>query len=270
MTECITPFQKQDKITGKIMTVACGKCPNCRKRRTSAWAFRLQQEEKRSVSSHFVTLTYATATVPITENANLSLKKSDLQDFFKRLRKLHTAKLKYYAVGEYGGQTKRPHYHLILFNAELLKVEQEWWHGTITGGTVTGASIAYTLKYISKNPTVPAFDSDDREREFGLMSKGLGDNYLTPQMKKWHHADPYNRMYCNLTDGKKIAMPRYYKEKIYNDHRRKAIGLQSAKEKELQVQKSRDKNPNYSRDLFEAHKQQFKKQAEESAKIDKL
>jgi len=34
-------------------------------------------------------------------------------------------------------------------------------------------------------------------------------------MKKWHKSDLENRMYVNLEDGKKIAMPRYYKDKIY-------------------------------------------------------
>ena len=31
----------------------------------------------------------------------------------------NTTPLKYYAVGEYGGQTKRPHYHIVIFNADL-------------------------------------------------------------------------------------------------------------------------------------------------------
>jgi len=43
-------------------------------------------------------------------------------------------------------------------------------------------------------------------------------------MQTWHIADHENRMYCNLTDGKKIAMPRYYKQKIYTDEQRKIIG----------------------------------------------
>lgn len=34
-------------------------------------------------------------------------------------------------------------------------------------------------------------------------------------MVKWHLADPLNRMYLNIGDGKKAAMPRYYKDKIY-------------------------------------------------------
>jgi hypothetical protein len=48
------------------------------------------------------------------------------------------------------------------------------------------------------------------------MSKRMGDNYLTDAMIKWHKKDLVNRVYCNLTDGKKIALPRYYKDKMYN------------------------------------------------------
>lgn len=43
-------------------------------------------------------------------------------------------------------------------------------------------------------------------------------------MRKWHMADADNRMYCNLTDGKKISMPRYYKLKLYTDEERESIG----------------------------------------------
>ncbi|QCS36952.1 replication initiation protein [Tortoise microvirus 32] len=31
-------------------------------------------------------------------------------------------------------------------------------------------------------------------------------------------------MYCNIPDGKKIAMPRYYKNKIYEEHERQIVG----------------------------------------------
>lgn len=31
-------------------------------------------------------------------------------------------------------------------------------------------------------------------------------------------------MYLNIEDGKKIAMPRYYKNKIYDEHTRQLVG----------------------------------------------
>jgi len=37
-------------------------------------------------------------------------------------------------------------------------------------------------------------------------------------MVKWHKADIANRMHIPIEDGKKISMPRYYKEKLYDEH----------------------------------------------------
>lgn len=49
-------------------------------------------------------------------------------------------------------------------------------------------------------------------------------------MQYWHNADLLNRMYINIGDGKKAAMPRYYKQKIYTDDQRKEIsGYQKGK-----------------------------------------
>lgn len=216
------------KITGEHISAPCGKCPNCYKRRVSQWSFRLMQEEKRSTSAHFITLTYDTSHVPITDKRYMSLDKRDTQLFFKRLRKCPeniSSKIKYYCVGEYGGKTERPHYHIILYNAAIETIQRAWQLGSVHYGTITGASIGYTLKYISKRGNIPKHNNDDRKPQFGNMSKGLGANYLTESMKLWHHADKLTRMYCNLKDGKKIAMPRYYKNKIYEEKERKIIGV---------------------------------------------
>ncbi|AXH74017.1 MAG: replication initiator protein [Microviridae sp.] len=35
-------------------------------------------------------------------------------------------------------------------------------------------------------------------------------------MVKWHKSDLEERQYCSIEGGKKIAMPRYYKDKIYS------------------------------------------------------
>jgi len=154
----------------------------------------------------------------------MTLKKRDLQLFFKRLRKLNKEKIKYYACGEYGGKTMRPHYHIILFNADQETIEKAWTLGHIHIGTCTIASVGYTLKYVSKDAKIPMHSRDDREPESSLMSKKMGDNYLTPQMIKYHKADLLNRMYCTIEDGKKIAMPRYYKDKIYSKWQRQRVG----------------------------------------------
>lgn len=168
---CLTPlFLKEHGVK-----VPCGKCPECRARRASAWSFRLREEDKISHSSSFITLTYDTRTVPITKNGYMSLSKRDVQLFFKRLRKAHKAEaqksIKYYAAAEYGGKTKRPHYHIILFNADISLVQEAWNKGSVHYGDVTGASVGYSLKYITKPGKIPQHRNDDRQPEFALMSK---------------------------------------------------------------------------------------------------
>ena len=225
MAQCLTPFYRRDLPETPL---PCGKCAECYKRRVSGWSFRLQKEGLHCSSSYFVTLTYNTDVVPITEKGFMSLKKSDVQKFFKRLRKT-TKELRYYVCGEYGGKTLRPHYHAIIFNANIRDIEKAWSLqgnelGNIHVGEVSEASIGYTLKYMCKPPLIPMHKNDDRQKEFSLMSKGIGKQYLTDNMKKWHKNDLVNRMYCNLPEGKKITMPRYYKDKIYTQGERKTIG----------------------------------------------
>jgi len=169
------------------MPLPCGKCPPCKKRRTSGWSFRLVKEGERSNSALFITLTYDTEYVPITKNGFMSLNKRDVQLFLKRLRKLNPHdKLKYYLCGEYGGDTRRPHYHLIIFNCDISKINPACQKGEIHYGQVSAASVGYTLKYMSKPKTQKKHARDDRVSEFALMSKGLGKTYITPQMVQWH------------------------------------------------------------------------------------
>lgn len=230
MAECTAPFIKTDKAVGSVYQLPCGRCPNCVARRTSQWSFRIMQESKVSYSAHFITLTYKTGELNISPNGFKTLSKRDVQLFFKRLRKAQDKikfdfPIRYYAVGEYGGKTQRPHYHIILFNAlNVEMIKKAWTLGEVHFGKVEGASIGYCLKYMEKDSKKKWYGSkDDRQQEFALMSKGLGKSYMSQDMLRWHKNDLVNRMYCNLEDGRKIGMPRYFKEKIYNENERNEI-----------------------------------------------
>jgi hypothetical protein len=243
------------------MPFPCGKCPACVRRRVSGWAFRLNKQSEQSNSAHFVTLTYNDEHIKKTKNGFETLVKKDVQDFFKRLRKLTKQKISYYAVGEYGDTGERPHYHIILFNANPKIVENAWKLNDITLGNVHfgdvgDASVGYTLKYISKDKKIPQFNGDDRQKEFALMSKGLGAGYLTENMVKWHtKGNIENKVYLPLKDGKKAAMPRYYKDKLYDKGQKFRIGVFMRAESQKQVDELQDK---YG-DLY------YYKQAEETA-----
>ena len=43
-------------------------------------------------------------------------------------------------------------------------------------------------------------------------------------MIRWHKNDLDNRMYCNLKDGLKCTMPRYYKLRLYTEEEREKAG----------------------------------------------
>lgn len=216
---CQTPFYATNSH-GREVPVPCGRCADCLKRRVDSWAFRLLKEEEVSTSSYFVTLTYRTDVVPLTNKGFMDLSRSDLQKFFKRLRK-HDKRdqkappIRYYACGEYGTRNWRPHYHAIIFNvADPESIFKAWTLGEIHVGNVSGASITYTLKYICKPARIPRFHGDDRTPEFSLMSKRLGSSYLSESVIAYHQAD-LSRTYCTLDGGAKIALPRYYRNLIY-------------------------------------------------------
>jgi len=215
---CDSPYYVLPKAGVEKVPVPCGKCPPCKLRRVNSWVFRMLEESKVSTSSHFVTLTYDTRFVPISKNGFMSLDKGEFPRFMKRLRKICPGhSLKYYAVGEYGTNNKRPHYHAVIFNIpDISLINDAWGLGAVHIGNVTGDSIAYTMKYIDKNGRIPEHYRDDRVPEFPLMSKGLGKNYLSEAMIDYHKAD-LSRLYVTKEGGHKIALPRYYRGKIYTD-----------------------------------------------------
>lgn len=192
----------------KPITVPCGKCIPCLMKKRADWSFRLVQEWKVSKSAMFVTLTYDR---PNLKKANYQLQKKHIQLFIKRVRKhAKHIRIRYYAVGEYGTQTKRPHYHVILFNANENLVRKSWDRGIIHIGMVNEASITYTLKYVVQ----PEAKIPNLNPPFALMSRGygIGGHYLTYAMIDWHRSGDKN---YTLINGEKKALPRFYKEKIW-------------------------------------------------------
>lgn len=229
---CLTPIKVKNKspdIGGFAFNVVpCGKCPECRRERINSWVFRLTQQERVQKSAVFVTLTYDKP--PISGNGFMTLCKEDCQKFFKRLR-FNTGRksIKYYLAGEYGSRTKRPHYHAIIFDASDVEISKAWGFGYVHCGNVSSDSIAYCAKYIDKPSLIPLFEKDDRCKEFSLMSKGMGKNYLSPAKIKWHKQDGF-RNYLPLQGGFTCKLPRYYRDKIFDDNDKKYLNWLAQKE----------------------------------------
>lgn len=110
--------------------IRCGRCEGCRVDKSREWANRLLLEKEYYPDDQcwFVTLTYDEDHVPRSAygdpetgeaQPSMTLSKRDLQLFMKRLRKNANVPIRFFACGEYGPQTMRPHYHVILFGLQL-------------------------------------------------------------------------------------------------------------------------------------------------------
>lgn len=114
-------------VSGQL--IRCGHCVGCRMDKARDWADRCLLELQQHNSAYFVTLTYDDAHVPMSAYGHpvtgeaqpvLTLCKRDFQLFMKRLRKrIAPQGIRYFACGEYGSKTFRPHYHAIIFGLEL-------------------------------------------------------------------------------------------------------------------------------------------------------
>ena len=246
------------------LKVPCGKCIECNKRRSRSWIFRLEQELRTSASAFFVTLTYADENLTWCNSGAPTLNKTDLQNYWKRLRKAHKKrdnnKIKYFACREYGTITKRPHYHAIIYNAYSQDIIDTWEDGHVHVGNVTQDSIAYTTKYIMKeNEDYQEQFRDDPTfiRERAYISKGLGKGYTDNEHIKKYHQENLEANYLQDSKGFKYAMPRYYRERLYTEEQKEQIKFITQKQIDEQEEitfKEEQEDPNHYKKLIQQQK----------------
>lgn len=216
--QCIDPINIRDpsqKTANVRLNVPCGRCGACMANRRSDWSFRIKQEARCHLEAHFITLTYSEPELPTTIHGEITLRKHHFQNFLKRLRKrqakLSSQKIRYYAVGEYGTETDRPHYHVILFSIEpilLPMLDLIWTHGSTDVIEVNDATIHYITKYHVNRRWDDDNLPDDREPEFTTMSRkpGIGHNYIDNNLD-FHVKSNTTHVRNN---GYIQRMPRYY------------------------------------------------------------
>lgn len=228
-----------NQLNPRSIAIPCGKCIGCRLDYSRSWADRMMLELQHTGKAVFVTLTYDNDHVPIHEDEEtgefgcFSLDKRDLQLFFKRLRKKYSEKeIRYYAAGEYGSNTLRPHYHAIIFGLcledfpdRLLRGRNElgqchyqsdslqrvWSNGFVLLADVSWKTCAYVARYVQKKVFQGLQFTDllpgSPIPEFSLVSRrpGLGRYFLDD------HPDlfDYSKIFVNgVKDGMQI--PKYF------------------------------------------------------------
>lgn len=187
----------------------------------------------------FITLTYSDEHLP----ADMSLDIKELQRFKKTFRK-HLERnengktIRFFECGEYGDETRRPHYHAIIFGYDFPDkkfyrysksgeplytsslLERVWGKGHCPIGAVTFESAAYVARYQLDKRTGPLAKDHyaGRKPEFANMSRrpGIGK----PWLDKWCK-DVYPRDYV-VVRGKKMKPPKYY-DRLQDDVTLEAI-----------------------------------------------
>lgn len=251
----ISPFAK--RAVHKFIQIPCGRCIGCRLDYSRDWANRCMLELGYHDSAFFVTLTYDDLHLPINHYCDMetgeigstaSLVKRDLQLFMKRLRKAHCAKygddalLRFFAAGEYGSQTHRPHYHAIIYGLRLddLKFYKRnslpqnydlynsdwltkiWGKGHVVVGNVTWDTCAYTARYIVKKQygnSAEVYEKYNFVPEFTQMSRkpGIGRRYYEEQKENIKDCLLRNDVLF-ISDGSRTveARPPKYYERLFD------------------------------------------------------
>lgn len=184
-----------DTIIGETyplyLEVRCGKCDVCKLSKINAFVHRCELETQQyNYQPIFVTLTYNNDSLP-----SDGVVVRDVQLFMKRLRrnleyKGYRDKLRYVCVGEYGKNTHRPHYHMIIWNLHITDyisffdirdlISECWQNGFVTSRLVdpsNNKSFYYTAKYLRKDCFIP----DGCNSTFMCSSNrngGIGANFI--------------------------------------------------------------------------------------------
>jgi len=232
-------ISKGDPTRG--MFIPCGRCTGCRLEYSRQWAIRCYHESKSHTHNSFLTLTLNEESLThVYSNTAATLNPSDLTLFFKRLRQhvdrhpilFHGDTVRYYACGEYGDESGRPHYHACIFGLDFKDktlhsskngfnlyrsdtLNNIWGLGNCLIGDVTFESAAYVARYVMKKlngPRAVEYQELAILPEFVRMSRrpGIGQSFYQK-----YHTDMYSQDTCIVRKGVQTKPPKYY-DKLYD------------------------------------------------------
>lgn len=233
------------RIVQDYIEIPCGKCLECRLAYSRQWADRCCFEAQYHENNYFITLTYDDDSLSysqmycplsgeVIETPTLVL--ADLQKFFKRLRRRGFS-FRYFACGEYGSETLRPHYHAIMFGLKLDDLEhyktsklgfdyfisptlsEVWGKGFVVVAPFSWETAAYTARYCMKkanNNLSLFYDTYGIQPEFVVMSRkpGIGREYYDDYNLKIYSTDEV--FITSNKGGQRHRPPRYF-DKLFEE-----------------------------------------------------
>lgn len=211
-------------------------------------------ERTQHADAAFVTLTYDDSSLPMLCSGSRllpTLNPRHLQAWLKRFRKgVEPSRIRFFACGEYGDVTERPHYHVALFGFPTCSrgrtlrrvgsaravwrdccpscqlVGETWGHGDVDLGILEADSCGYVCGYVTKKMT-HRHDRRllGREPEFSRMSNrpGIGHDALyelASEFMRWEAHKPQGDVPVTLGHGRQqLPLGRYLRMKL-----RKMVG----------------------------------------------
>lgn len=222
----------------------CGKCMECRKQKAREWQIRLSEEIRSNKNGVFVTLSFSDKSLYNIENGigldgkriskkiegvtgyNLDNEIASIavRLFSERWRKKYKKYPRRWLVTELGQtKTERLHIHGLLFcsHVQKLNISDLWAYGNVwLGNYVNEKTVNYIVKYLSKTDAKhPNYVSKM------FISNGLGKGYLERADSKRHEFKDGAIETYRHRNGSKVALPVYFRNKVFNDDEREFLWL---------------------------------------------
>lgn len=220
-------------IRTTYVPVGCGRCIECLTQKARSWKIRLYEEIKEHKNGKFVTLTF-------TEQSLFEIGKKvtgkDIYDkdnniatyavrhFLENWRYKYKKSPRHWLITELGQtNTERIHLHGIIFTNKVEEIKKLWRYGNVwIGQYVNQKTINYITKYLTK--------TDLKHKEYRpkvLTSKGIGSYYIirNENSKRNKYNKEKTRDYYLTETGHKVALPTYYRNKIYTDDEKEILWL---------------------------------------------
>jgi len=225
-----------------MVPVGCGKCIECRKQKARNWQVRLQEDIRVNKNAKFVTYTFSEHELQKLDNEikGISGYERDneicrlaVRRYTERWRKKYGKTLRHWLVTELGHtNTERVHMHGIVWTDEVKDIEKIWKYGKIwIGEYVNAKTINYIVKYVNK--------VDESHKTYNskiFTSKGIGSGYMERRdVERNKYKKEETRETYKTREGVELALPIYYRNKIYNEEEREALWLEKLDKEERYV-----------------------------------
>lgn len=248
-----------------MIPVGCQECKECREQKARGWKLRLMEEVRQNKGAKFITLTFSNEAIRgyMKMKATKTWASLDglegyaldneictraMRLFLERWRRKYKVSIRHWMVTELGHKnTENVHLHGIMWG-DVNEIERIWNNGELKNGWVwkgkynqwdenkpinyvNERTINYIVKYVNKIDKLhPGYKS------IILTSPGMGRSYTEGYDAK---KNKYNGVKTQETyrtrQGLKIAMPPYWRNKLYTEEEKEQLWLQKLDKQERWV-----------------------------------